>query len=87
MIVIDIDVLPFPDTASQASSSTSSSRPAAFTGQTPPTREVKVKRSTSLTVRRSLDTNLGAVADQQLQTDLEEYFRRFGSLQRHRVRQ
>merc|ERR550532_333266 len=74
---------PFPrDTASQASSSTSSSRPPAFTGQTPPTREVKVRRSASLSVRRSLDTNLGAVADQQLQTDLEEYFRRFGSLQR-----
>ena len=77
-----------PDTASQASSSTSSSRaPPAFTGQTPPTREVKVRRSTSLSARRSLDTNLGAVGDQQLQTDLEEYFKRFGSLQRNRVRQ
>ena len=82
-----INILPPTDTASQASSTTSSTRPAAFTGQTPPTRDVKVRRSTSLSVRRSLDTNLGAVGDQQLQTDLEEYFRRFGSLQRHRVRQ
>ena len=86
-MLVNIDIFSFPDTASQASSSTSSSRPAAFTGQTPPTRDVKVRRTTSLNVRRSLDTNLGAVADQQLQTDLEEYFKRFGSLQRHRVRQ
>ena len=48
---------------------------------------MKVRRSASLSVRRNLETNLGAVADQKLQTDLEEYFRRYGSLQKHRVRQ
>ena len=73
--------------ASSHSSSTSSNRPPAMTGQTPPTRDVKVRRSTSLNVRRSLDTNLAAVGDQDLQKDLEDYFKRFGSLQKYRVRQ
>ena len=57
-----------------------------MTGHTPPTRDVKVRRSTSLSVRRSLDTNLGAVGDRDLQNDLEDYFRRYGNLQKHRVR-
>ena len=58
-----------------------------MTGHPPPTRDVKVRRSTSLSVRRSLDTNLGAVGDRDLQNDLEDYFRRYGNLQKHRVRQ
>ena len=65
-----------------------------MTGQTPPTRDVKVRRSTSLNVRRSLDTNLGAanttlaaVKDEEMQRDLENYFQRFGSIQRGRGKQ
>ena len=74
--------------ASSRTNSISSSRAQVFTGQTPPTRDtVKVRRSASLTVRRSLDTNLGAVGDQELQRDLEDYFRRYGSLQKYRDRQ
>lgn len=71
-----------------------------FTGLTPPTKEVRRSRS-SVTpsqevqgARRSLDTNLGAanstlaaVKDEEMQRDLENYFQRFGSIQRGRGKQ
>ena len=73
---------------------------APFTGLTPPTKEVRRSRS-SVTpsqevqgARRSLDTNLGAanttlaaVKDEEMQRDLENYFQRFGSIQRGRGKQ
>ena len=90
-------------------SSTNQNRP--FTGQTPPTRDVRVRRSQSSVsgvreVRRSLESRLtsqqqptvtinptnnknstlAAVGDENLQRDLEEYFQRFGSIQRGRVK-
>lgn len=85
-------------------SSTSSQSRHPFTGNTPPTRDVKVRRSRSsasqymagvseVPVRRSLEskmtgsktnTTLAAVGDAELQKDLEEYFHRFGSIQRGR---
>ena len=76
---------------------------APFTGLTPPTKEARgVRRSRSSVTpsqevqgaRRSLDTNLGAanttlaaVKDEEMQRDLENYFQRFGSIQRGRGKQ
>ena len=72
---------------------------APFTGHTPPTKESRgVRRSRSSVTpsqevrvaRRSLDTKLGAnttlaaVQDEEMQRDLENYFQRFGSIQRGR---
>ena len=73
---------------------------APFTGLTPPTKEVRgVSRSRSSAganssqeiqrARRSLETNttLAAVRDEDMQRDLENYFQRFGNIQRGRGKQ
>ena len=72
---------------------------APFTGLTPPTKEARgVARSRSSAgansqeiqrARRSLETNttLAAVRDEDMQRDLENYFQRFGNIQRGRGKQ
>ena len=71
---------------------------APFTGLTPPTKEVRgVSRSSAganssqeiQRARRSLETNttLAAVRDEDMQRDLENYFQRFGNIQRGRGKQ
>ena len=72
---------------------------APFTGLTPPTKETRgVTRSRSSAgansqeiqrARRSLETNttLAAVRDEDMQRDLENYFQRFGNIQRDRGKQ